>query len=369
MSLGPTRQDAETQMMWSYIGVALTVLDVASLAGGGRLLRLLGKGAAGLARGIGTRTIEGLFWAKRVLGLPTDIVANLTLSGVGKLQSLSAEIIEGLASLSDTLKRIVLGCCSPCRVNLDEIRSFVTDRTRKASASKAPLTSINDIVAALPPKSQFNRDAIKEYLKSHPSAVEFIRRSRISADDLSGLTILGIVKKGTLSEEGAQRTFSKYLTSLVPAKLGPNKLKELISISKFAEMKESGSAATALKGAMFENYVLLYSSHFRNLSLGRIQYTRSLIKTLTATERTSDAWVSKFGELWDFKNISGTVDKDQVHDYMKILAYERSKKPPEVTSINYLFSTKEAAQRNAFLKQNRDFRVWYFGANGQRVRL
>lgn len=363
-----TPQEAATAMRWAYIGVALTVMDVGALAGGGRALRLIGRGAARVTRGAGTLLIEGLYWARRTLGLPTDVVANLTLSGVRRLQSLSTELLERLSRLSDTLKRIVLGCTSPCRVDLAEIERFLNDPARKVSASTTPLTSIDEIVAALPPSGKFNRSAVRQYLKDHPSAVEFIKQAKISADDLSGLTALDVVSKGDLSEETARRTFSRYLTSLIPAKVGPD-IGEFVRISEAAAKVEAGSAASALKGAMFENYARLYVTDFRTMNLGRRVYTDALIKDLEASRRTADAWVSQFGELWDFKNVTGAADPAQVRDYERILRYEARRGQPAVTTINYLFATKEGAEANAHLIGKPGFNVWYLGAAGQRVRL
>jgi hypothetical protein len=42
---------------------------------------------------------------------------------------------------------------------------------------------------------------------------------------------------------------------------------------------------------------------------------------------------------------------------------------PKVTSVNYLFSTKEAAEANIGIVEAQGFNVWYLDATGARVRL
>lgn len=363
-----TEEEASTAKRWAYIGVALSVIDIGELATGNRLLRMVGRGAARVARGAGAVAIESLHWAKRVLGLPGDVIANLSLSGVRRLQSLSSEAVLTFSRLSNTLKRILLGCASPCRVDLAEIYRYLNDPARSITTSTKGLNTIDEVIAALPPSSKFNRKAIRQYLKDHPSALEFIRQSGISADDLSGLTALDVVSRGDLSEATARKTFSRYLTSLVPAKIGPD-ITEFNRIAEAAGKVEVAGAANALKGSMFENFARLYVTDFRTANLGRKVYTYAMINGLESSSRSSDAWVSQFGELWDFKHIAGAVDPSQVRDYQRILKYEARKASPQVTSINYLFPTREAAEANRALVTMKGFKAWYLGPSGRRIML
>src|SRR5439155_7656328 len=117
----------------------------------------------------------------------------------------------------------------------------------------------------------------------------------------------------------AQVTFSRYLTSLIPAKVGSN-IGEFVRISEAASKVELRGAASALKGPMFENYVRLYMPEFQ--SMGRKAYTREMIPALKLTGRSADAWVSHLGEIWEFKNVVGAVDPKQLEDYRLILQYE-----------------------------------------------
>jgi len=361
-----SEEEAASAKRWAYIGVALSVLDVGELASGGRLLRTLGRGTVRAAKGAGAVAIEALRWAKTTLGLPGDVVANLSLAAVQRLQSLTGGAIKVIAGLSSTLKRVVLGCASPCRVNLAEIYQYVNDPARKAVSSTKPLTGIDDIVAALPSGSKFNRGAVKQYLKDHPAALEFILQAQISADDLGGLA--AVLTRGDVSEEMARKTFSRYLTALVPAKIGPD-INEFNRIAAAAGKVEKAGAANALKGPMFENFARLYVTDFRVADLGRVVYTDAMIPSLEAVRRSSDAWVSKFGELWDFKHVAGAVDPAQVRDYQRILKYEARRGAPKVTSINYLFPDRAAAEANRGLLSTKGFNVWYLGPSGKRIRL
>jgi hypothetical protein len=94
-----------------------------------------------------------------------------------------------------------------------------------------------------------------------------------------------------------------------------------------------------------------------------------MIPSLEAVRRSSDAWVSKFGELWDFKHVAGAVDPAQVRDYQRILKYEARRGAPKVTSINYLFPDRAAAEANRGLLSTKGFNVWYLGPSGKRIRL
>lgn len=361
-----SEQEAASATRWAYISVALTVLDVGELATGNRILRLLGRGAGRAARGVGAALTEGVEWARRTLGLPADVLGNLTISGINRLKSLPGDLLDGLARLSVTLKRFLLGCTSPCRVDLQAIRNYLTDPERAVAASQAPLSTLDEVVAALP--VGMNRTAIEDQLRRHPALLRFITEAGISADDLSGLSALDVVSRGDRSARTATKTFSRFITSLVPAKVGPN-VEEFNRIVAAAGTVEQ-EITNALKGPMFENYARLYVSDFRFAGFVRRRYTQSMIPGLERANRSSDGFISRTSELWDFKHTSGVVDAAQVRDYRRILVYEAGQPVPAVTSVNYLFPTREAAEANRRLLENAGFAVWYLSpTTGRRVRL
>lgn len=358
-----TPAEAASATRWAYISLALTVLDVGELASGNRIMRLLGRGVGRAAGGIGRAVTEGAQWARHTLGLPADVVVNLTISGINRLRSLTADMLERFAQLSDALKRVLLGCASPCRVDLATVRAYLLDPARVRTASTAPLTTIDEVVASLP--AGIHREAIRDQLTRHPALLTFIQEAGISADDLSGLS--AFLTRGDTGASMASRTFSRYLTSLIPAKVGPD-IAEFNRIAAAASASER-EVASALKGPMFENYARLYISDFRFAGFTRRSYTRSVIPGLEASQRASDGFISRSGELWDFKHTAGRVDAAQARDYERILAYEASRTPPGVTSINYLFPDRAAAEANRHLLDYDGFAVWYLGPSGRRQRL
>lgn len=356
-----SEEAAASATRWAYISLALSVVDVGEFASGERILSILGRAGMKGLRGVGSVLAEGVEWAARKLGLPADVLSNLTMSAVARLRSLPEPLLERLAALSPTLQRILLGCASPCKVDLVKLRAYLEDPARAAAASGKVLETADDVLKAIPKEM---RAAVADKLKRHPSLLAFIRKAGLTADDLSPLANAEIM----VGRAPPEKMFTRYLNAVVPAKVSDwATFKALIE----GVAEESGAAEigqiNAMKGPMFENYGRMYK--FRRGGFGRIAYDRTMIPALEAA-RESDGYVARGKELWDFKFTRAPVPADQVRDYRRILAFEEARgADAEVTSINYLFQDRDAALANARLLDDRGFRVWYLGPSGQRVQL
>jgi hypothetical protein len=92
---------------------------------------------------------------------------------------------------------------------------------------------------------------------------------------------------------------------------------------------------------------------------------------LNAERRSSDAFLSDQGEVWDMKFLlqSGQIDRDQLEVYKAMqregLVVTPDQQHHSVKSINYLFPDRDSAMANAFAADTvRDVRVWYIDDNG-----
>jgi len=156
----------------------------------------------------------------------------------------------------------------------------------------------------------------------------------------------------------AYETFTRTLSHLLAAKTGGDvkKLHELAG-------KMSGRGAGAsLKGHMFESFVRQMPEFSGS---GRKYFHPSAVPGLTQP-RNFDLFDDATGAMWEVKYTTSKVPPKQIDDYAKILASERKGNPG--AAINYLFATKEMAEKNRHLI-SRGFLVHYLDAAGKRVPL
>jgi hypothetical protein len=329
------------------------------------------QAAARAGRGAFTRLDEARIWARDAFVLSADILNNLSLAAINRLRGLSAELIQRFRSLTLTLKRLALGCASPCRCDLPALRRFLEDRATLTTANHTPITTVDELIDALP--AGIDSTLIRDKLQRQPFLMTMIREAGITVDDMSALAIRegGVTGFGR-SAQSAKTSFSTFLTSLIPAKIGPNRNRflEIIEATRRAELAAGGAGrvTSSFQGPMFENYSRLYVSAFRNRSFGRIVYNRTLIPALEKATRESDVFVPRLRELWDMK-FARTVEPDQVRDYARILAHEAGQVSPRVTSINFLFANRELALANRHLLSNAGFNIYYLSRTGRRLRL
>jgi hypothetical protein len=320
---------------------------------GGKAKKVLGEAASTLRKSKPfTALAVAREWVAGALLLTAETVKELTLEGINKLRTLADDALERLRKLAEPLKRTVLGCASPCKVDIDEIKKYLDTLAGKATAG-VKLTTIDEVLAALP--AGLEKSLIKSKLKAHPALLEAIKKAELTADDLA---VVGkfLTPADAANAASAYRTFTRTLTSLVPAKVGGD-------VKKFNELAEAiillePRAAAALKGPMFETFAKLNLGRFRNLRFDRATFSKAVHKTLNKS-RTSDGFIDSAGALWDFKHTFDKVPKDQVEDYLNILANGlKSTEGKTVKSVNYLFPTYEAAKTNADLLK-KGFSVFY----------
>ena len=221
---------------------------------------------------------EASRWVGTALLLTAETISELTLPAINKLRTLSDDALEFLSKLAEPLKRVVLGCESPCKVELDAIKAYLARLTGKASASAKKLSTIDDILAALP--AEMKKSLIKKKLKAHPAFVEAINKAGLTADDL------GVVKEfltaaDKVNPETAYRTFTRTLTSLIPVKIGQDIEKLNVIAEALIELEPRFGAA--FKGPMFESFAKVHLGRFRNLKFGRATWDNAIYKSLAKT--------------------------------------------------------------------------------------
>lgn len=326
--------------------------------------KLLDKAAKAIRRSKPfTKLHQAQAWVRGVLVLSAETVKDLTLQGVNRLRTLSDDALDTLSRLSQRQKRVVLGCASACKVNLDEIKGSLAIMSGKVAKGAKKITSIDEVLAALP--ADLNKTLIKEKLTKHKALMEAITKSGLSDKDF-----LVIGEFTTLADAAnaatAYRTFTRTLTMLVPARVGAD-------INKFNKLADALVAmqvrmGSALKGSMFETFAKLHIHPFRKTSFTRATFSKKTHASLSKT-RTSDAFLDNTGALWDFKHTVGKVPNAQVKDYLQIMNNQlKSTEGKLVNSVNYLFPNEKVAKLNAHLMKE-GFGVYYVTPPNVRTKL
>ena len=290
----------------------------------------------------GTKVVEGLAkarkWAQEVLAIPLEILELLTEEAIGRLKRLPAWAMERFRELNAAAMRFVLGCHSPCEVKLEEIIKHLSNISKSGKGGKI-IGGISDMLAALP--KGMDLTLIRDKLTRFPGIVAGIKEAGLTAEDFQLIEEF-LTAADKLNPETAYKTFTRYLTYAVPSKTGGGKegISKLIKI--FEAMGDSPSTRS-LRGSIFEAYGATHLPEFAGKSLKGVEFTSTGGLTL-AKARTPDFFLDASGELWDLKT-SWKYDPKQLADYLKILNHTEPGLP-KVTSINYLFPSKELAEAN-----------------------
>jgi hypothetical protein len=289
-------------------------------------------------------------WAADALALSQGILANLTLDAINRLLALPEWAIQKIRPLAMATKRWLLGCESPCKVDVDAILQYLNTLTQAAKAGAKPLNSIQDILAAIPPT--FDKTMIAAKLQKHPVYLLAIQKAKLTDVDLAAMAKFW-APADMANPKTAYQTFTRYITSIVPVRIGPD-VKEFNDIMALMVAQQPRVAA-ALKGPMWETFAKVHLGRFRNIRFGRATFQgQGLSKA-----RTSDGFIESAQALWDFKHTADKVPADQAQDYLKILTQGlKSTDGKTVRSVNYLFPTEEAAKANKHL-QGFGFKVYY----------
>lgn len=291
-------------------------------------------------------------WAARVLRLPMNILNRLSEADIGKLKNLPQWIRERFARLADSVKLRVLGCASPCKVDVREIEAAL----KLAGAGGKKLDSAKAVLDALPPG--LNKAKIWNKLRKKDSALlTAIKEAELTDADFSKLE--EFLTPGDLENPAqAYKTFARYLTAVVPAKTGKDidKLNKILA----AMIKTEPPRGKALKGSMFEQWVTLHVPDLASRNFTRITFDLKNIfkKKFPPYSKQVDKWVPDKGEIWEMKHQLGKVPPKQADDYAGLLG-EIAPDGKRVWSVNYLFPTEAAAKMNKNLADAYGFGVYY----------
>ena len=299
---------------------------------------------------------EARQWAGRALKIPEEILKDLSLEAIERLKKLSTWAKQRLSELNPLAMRKVLGCASPCKVDLQAIKEYL-EKGAKGAANAKRLSSVDDVIAALP--KELNAEKIKGYLNKKPALMEAIRKAKLTDLDFAKLADF-MTSADKTNYKTAYQTFTRYLTSVIPAKIGPN----IEEFNKLAEaiVKADPRQGAALKGPMFESFVRLHVPELSGKNFGRVTLPGS------SSKRTVDLFDSSKGEVWEFKHQpTEVVPQKQVADYQNFIG-EKTSDGVEVKSINYLFATQKMVELNEALAKVAGFTLYYIDEANKMVR-
>jgi Domain of unknown function (DUF4157) len=308
---------------------------------------------------IGESLLQARKWARDVLAVPLEILELLTEETIGRLKKLPSWAVERFRELSAAAMKVILGCASPCKVDIAKIMEHLAGLAEKGYVGAKKLADKSDVLKALSKfGKQLNTAEIAEYLESHPALMKVIKKAELTDADFLALGEF-LTGADASNAATARKTFTRYLTYLVPGKTGNDISKfnaimqDMFEVDKAISGTEKAAnqlgQARAFKGPMFEAFVRMHVPEFAGKAFKRVRFKSVKGVLEFATEaRSSDFFIEATGELWDFKH-SLTVDWDQAKDYIKILNQAQTGLP-KVNSINYLFATEEMARANSKLK-------------------
>lgn len=298
-------------------------------------------------------------WVGDALLLSAETLGDLSLEAINRLRSLSDDALEKLRALAQPFKRVVLGCASPCKVDMDVVNDWVKALAAKVASHSKPLGTVEEVLAALP--AGLNKTKIEKQLRKHPALIRAIEKAGLTAEDFDVIKAKNFLTPADLTNaETAYETFTRTLTTLVPAKVGPD-VEKMLEISKAIYLLEP-RYASSLKGPLFETFAKLHLGRFRGIRFGRATWNKADHPVLRKS-RTSDGFIDSANAIWDFKDTSaklaGGGQMRQLDDYYKILTQGlTSVDGKKAKSVNFVFSTLEGAQANRDLL-TKGFNVFY----------
>jgi peptidoglycan hydrolase-like protein with peptidoglycan-binding domain len=275
-------------------------------------------------------------WAGQTLKIPAETLKDLSLDAIKRLQQLPGWARERFSQLSHEAMRRVLGCASPCKVNIQAVEDYLRNLATKAGAGAKQLLTAEDVINALP-KDLLNLETIRSKL-SNPELLNIIRRAGLT--DLDFAKMRDFITKGFVgNKKDAYDLLTQYLGAVVPSKIGPD-------LNKFIEFANPLKDYTgrALKGSFFENFAKLYMPEFRGLEKATFQTPGTIGKR---GQKTADAFDRTNGTIWDFKYQDTKLGKDTVTNYEKILGQAPIDGQGGIAkTVNFVFATEELAQLN-----------------------
>jgi hypothetical protein len=284
-------------------------------------------------------------WVVRVLKVPAKILPDLTVQAIERLKKLPAWAQERFAQLADELKIGLLGCHSPCAVDIEAIQKYLAELAAEGDKGKKLVTAealqgnkkavAKAVGEALPEGLKLTK--IKRYLRKKPALLKLIEKAELTDKELAKLADF-ITAADEVNSAAGYQTFVRYLTQVTAAKTSNiEKLNEIAAALVVADARQGA----ALKGAIFEGFTRLHLQRFAGKP-----FQRATIKIPRKGLRQTDHFVSGVGEIWEIKHqLADKVPKEQVVDYLRAIG-RTTTAGEEIKSVNYLFATEEAAKLN-----------------------
>jgi hypothetical protein len=292
-------------------------------------------------------------WAAKALKIPTEILQNLSVEAIAKLKTLPRWAKDRFSQLNHGAMRRVLGCASPCEVNLPQLRDYLKNL---AAGAGARLNTAEDVINALP-TDLLNLTLLRQKLKN-PDLMKIIKDAGLTNSDF---TKLRDFIQGSLvnNQQSSYNAFTQYLSALVPSKLGPD-------LNKFIQFgdKMGGSTGSALRGSMFENFAKLYIRECQGLDKATFDVPGK--KQIV----NADLFDPKNGTIWEFKYQKNPLARNELDKYVGLIGGTPRDSSAKVAIVHFVFPTKDLAELNyGKLKQRPKHKVFFLEQpSGQAIR-
>ncbi len=324
-------------------------------------------GAAGDLKGAGAEALRGALtglkgaqeWAATVLKIPAEVLVDLSADAINRLRTLPDWMLQRLRDLDLPILRRILGCASPCKVDIQAIRRYLVEGLVADEQGAHEITSLEQLVTQLQSYGM-KTDAFTDKL-GDGEILSIIKQAHLTDKDFAGIRNFIPDGRKSVGKIEAYRLFTQYLDALIPAKFGPN-LKPFVELTR----PLNGPAGRSLKGYMFENFVKLYVPYFRDLETA----SRATVVQEGVSPVTCDLFEVGSGAMWDFKNQVRALEDATIRKYDGVVG-KTTTTGHIVTSINFLFTDSTIADANygSIISVNKDFRIWYLLERGGEIGL
>ena len=303
------------------------------------------------------RQVAARQWAAQELQIPAEILNDLSVEAIERLKRLPRWARDRFSQLNHAAMRRILECSSPCKVDLQEVLSYLRNLAADAVAGARRLTTPEEVINALP-TDLLNLDKLREKL-AKPELMNIIMRAELTELDFAKMRDF-ITKNLTGDKKQSYDVFTQYLSAVVPSKLGPD-------LNKFIEFAEPMDDATgrALRRAMFENFTKLHVPEFQGLE--RATFNVPGYKDIVVN---TDLFDPTNGTIWEFKYQKTKLASKELNKYVPIIGQRATDTLYEAKTANFVFPTEDLARLNyANLKDRPAHKVFFLQQpSGQAIR-
>jgi hypothetical protein len=298
-------------------------------------------------------------WAAQELQIPPEILKDLSVEAIERLERLPRWARDRFSQLNHGAMRRILECSSPCKVDLQEVESYLRNLAADAAVAGAKtLRTAEDVINALP-QNLMNLERLQTELQK-PRLMNIIEQAELTDLDFAKIRDF-ITRDLTKNADDSYYTFTGYLTALIPSKFGPN----INRFIEYADANVSERATSALRGPMFENFVKLYIPELRGLDRAGFnvpKYKKAAVNV--------DAFDPTTGTIWEFKYQANKLASAQANKYVTILGEYTVDGKYQAKRANFVFATEEQAQLNkANLKKLANHHIFFVSQSGESITL